>query len=240
MNHFFIDPNQFQDKKVFFPADLSHQIVRVLRLKNSSHVMVLDNLENQFEVEFIKLDPNQCVGVILRTEKIHSEPALSLHLMIAMTQREKFELILQKSCELGVRQITPIITERSIHISPQEFEKKLERWTRILREAAEQSRRGLVPTLNPVISLLDALKVSTQLKLIAWENEQSTRLQELMKNDLSDISLMIGPEGGFSENEIKQAQLKGWQVFSLGKRILRMETAAIVACTLVFHTSGDL
>lgn len=241
MNHFFIDPQHIQESRVLFPTDVSHQIVRVLRLKMDSTVMVLDNLGHQYEVRLEKLDAQQCTGKIVQTLKIETEPETRLHLMIAMTQREKFEWILQKSCEIGVYKITPIMSERSIQIPSSDFQKKKARWERILKEAAEQSRRGMIPTLNDPEPIQIAFGDPGPLRLIAWENEQNRGLNDIFPNQKSvEVTLLIGPEGGFSDQEIQAAQSKGWIPFSLGKRILRIETAAIVASALILHQTGDI
>lgn len=241
MNHFFIDPQHIHESRIQFPSDVSHQIVRVLRLKLDSMVMVLDNHGHQYEVRLEELDANQCVGEIVLARKIVTEPETRLHLMIAMTQREKFEWVLQKSCEIGVHKITPIMCERSIQISASDFQKKKERWERILKEAAEQSRRGMIPVLNVPVQIQSAFHDPAHIRLIAWENEQNRRLNDIFKNqNSSDISLLIGPEGGFSEQEVQSASSLGWLPFSMGKRILRMETAAIVACALILHQRGDI
>lgn len=241
MNHFFIDPQHIQESRILFPADVSHQIVRVLRLKMDSTVMVLDNHGHQYEVRLKELDAHQCIGEIAHTRKIETEPKTRLHLMVAMTQREKFEWILQKSCEIGVHKITPIMSERSIQIAASDFQKKKERWERILKEAAEQSRRGMIPILNEPVQIQAAFHDLAPIRLIAWENELNRRLDDIFINQESaEISLLIGPEGGFREQEVQSANSLGWIPFSLGKRILRMETAAIVACALILHYGGDI
>lgn len=241
MNHFFIDPQHIKESSVLFPSDVSHQIVRVLRLKMETTVMVLDNLGHQYEVRLEKLDARQCAGKILQTLRIETEPKTRLHLMVALTQREKFEWILQKSCEIGVHKITPIMSERSIQILASDLQNKKERWERILKEAAEQSRRGMIPTLNVPLPIQNAFHDPAPIRLIAWENELDNRLNDIFENQNStEISLLIGPEGGFSEQEVESANSMGWIPFSLGKRILRMETAAIVACSLILHQCGDM
>jgi len=241
MNHFFIAPQHIQESRVLFPSDVSHQIVRVLRLKIESTVMVLDNHGHQYEVRLEKLDAQQCTGKIVQTLKIETEPGTKLHLMVAMTQREKFEWILQKSCEIGVHKITPIMSERSIQIPASDFQKKKERLERILKEAAEQSRRGLIPVLNAPLQIQEAFYESSPIRLIAWEKEQNRRLNDIFNNqNAAEISLLIGPEGGFSEHEVQSAISLGWIPFSLGKRVLRMETAAIVACALILHQRGEI
>jgi 16S rRNA (uracil1498-N3)-methyltransferase len=241
MNHFFIDPKNIQESKILFPADVSHQIVRVLRLKMNATVMVLDNRGLQYEVRLVELSTQQCIGEIVSRVKIETEATTKIHLMVALTQREKFEWILQKCCEIGVDQITPILCERSIQLSLSDFEKKKNRWERILKEAAEQSRRGLIPVLNSPAPIQAAIQESAPKKIIAWEKEENNRLVDIFSHQkITDITLMIGPEGGFSEQEFQAAQASGWIPVSLGQRILRMETAAIVACGIILHLSGDI
>lgn len=241
MNHFFVDPNLIIDNHVNFPVDISHQICRVLRLKVGDQMAVLDNLGNQFEVRLVNVDPQASLGEILLKKTNTAEPMKELHLFIAMTQREKFEWILQKCCEIGVNQFTPIITERSIVVSVKDFRKKRERWERILKEAAEQSRRGKIPKLNDPETLQKAVLHQNAFKLIAWEKDENSKIEAVLSGFIGQkVSLMIGPEGGFSEHEFELALNNDWKSISLGKRILRMETAAIVASALVLNAIGEL
>ena len=240
MNHFFIDPNLIIDNHVNFPVDISHQICRVLRLKVDDQVTVLDNLGNQFEVRLVNVDPQASLGEILLKKTNTAEPMKELHLFIAITQREKFELILQKCCEIGVNQFTPIITERSIVVSGKDFQKKRERWERILKEAAEQSRRGKIPILNDPETFQKSVLVQNACKLIAWEKDENSKIETVLSEFAGQkVSLMIGPEGGFSEHEFDLALNNDWKSISLGKRILRMETAAMVASALVLNAIGE-
>ncbi|MDO9086619.1 MAG: 16S rRNA (uracil(1498)-N(3))-methyltransferase [Anaerolineaceae bacterium] len=241
MHRFFVEPDQIKGTRVLFSPDVSHQIVRVLRLKSEVTIIVLNNEGMQFEVKLVKLDPQQCEGEILQTQVVDTEPKIRLHLIVALAQRDKFEWILQKCCELGIHTITPMLTERSLVMKTMDFHKKQERWKRILKEAAEQSHRGRIPELRSPIHFDQALQETGGWCLIAWENEQRQRLMDVFDGENSkDIAVMVGPEGGFSEQEIQAAVLLGWKPFSMGKRILRMETAAIVACALVFQLSGDI
>jgi 16S rRNA (uracil1498-N3)-methyltransferase len=241
MHRFFVEPDQIKENSVIFPAEISHQILRVLRLKIDSEVKVLDNQGLQYLVKLVKLDPSQCEGEIIQSQDIDTEPKTRLHLLVALTQREKFEWILQKCCEMGVHKITPMVTERSLVLSTGDFNKKQDRWNRIIKEAAEQSQRGLIPYLSLPIFFNQAIRDQSSWRLIAWENEAKDRLIDVFDGkSVEEVAVMIGPEGGFSQQEIQSASTNGWLPFSMGKRILRMETAAIVACSLVFHLTGDI
>lgn len=198
MNHFFVDPTFIDGKVVRFPQDISHQICRVLRLRIDDLVVVLDNLGKQYEVQLVDLSPQECVGEVLRETIADTEPQAEIHLFIALTQREKFEWILQKCCEVGVGKITPVLTERTIVASRMEFPKKRDRWERILKEAAEQSKRGRIPPLCDPLEFKQTVKVEGSLKLIAWENEKTQKVDAILDNLTKPrIALLVGPEGGF-------------------------------------------
>ncbi len=171
------------------------------------------------------------------------EPAIPVHLYQALTSREKFEWILQKGTELGMAAITPVITTRSLVREPDAG--KQVRWQRILQEAAEQSGRGRIPVLTPAVSLADALKSACAaggLCLFPWEEAAGTSLGQALaaSGEPAQISVFIGPEGGFTAGEAEAAVQAGAQVVTLGRRILRTETAALVSLALVMQSLGEL
>lgn len=240
MHHFFLHPANIQAGKVEFPPDRSHQIARVLRLHPGDRVNILDNTGYVYLTELIKIDPSGCIGKIIGRETIQSEPDVNLHLFIAITQREKLEWIFQKCTEIGVRAFTPVLTERTLLQEVSAIPKKMERWQRIVTEAAEQSQRGLIPDIMTPVSLSECLQWREGTRLIADESEHKGSLQAVLSGAEKKIALLIGPEGGFGPQEISQARENGWLPISLGKRILRMETAAIVASALVMAYFGEL
>jgi 16S rRNA (uracil1498-N3)-methyltransferase len=163
-----------------------------------------------------------------------------------MTSRDKFEWILQKGTEIGISEFSPFISFRTLVQSADLSEKKMARWERIIQEAAEQSHRGRLPKLNQpqeFEACLNSSAAITSLSLIAWEEEGANQVkvaQSLEGFDGSSIALYVGPEGGFSEEEIHLAKESGCRVVTLGDRILRMETAAIVFPAVVLHDLGEL
>lgn len=241
MQRFFISPEHFQSGQVLFPADISHQITRVLRLQTGDSVVVLDNQGHEFDVEVTQVNAKGCLGTILAERIALGEPSVQIHLLVAVTQREKFEWILQKCTEVGVTSITPLLTERSLVGKAVELGKKGERWERIIREAAEQSRRGRIPQLRDAMLFQQAVKTQGAVRLLAWEGEEQRDLRQvLIGNEICDVYVLIGPEGGFSMQEAQQAEALGWKPFSMGKRIMRMETAAVVACALILFHMGEI
>ena len=247
MNHFFLNEENFNQGKVRFPADITHQILHVLRLEAGDEVYVLNNRGNAYHVRLVvEVDAGHLLGEIVSSGEVESEPAVKIGLCFALTNRDKVELILQKATEVGVSAFYPFISERCLVQTTDLPMKKFTRWERIIREAAEQSGRGLLPKLHKPMKLEDcaqSLSVEYKQILAAWEEAERSsenRLREVLNGSCDRLALFVGPEGGFSHEEIETIQRYGGEVVSLGKRILRMETAAIVFPALVLQILGEL
>lgn len=227
-------------------------MARVLRLRAGQQVIVLDGLGSEMEVELMEVSSKCSQGIVRERREALGEPRSQVHLYLGLTQREKFEWILQKCTEVGVTGFTPVITSRSLVQDAKETDKKLERWERIVQEAAEQSGRGKVPLLHPVIRLENIKKEmdngrgeGSAARLVLWEGEHQKSLSEHLKTVKEEsgklrIDILVGPEGGLSEAEVKGTMEAGFEPVSLGKRILRMETAAVVAAALVLYDLGEM
>lgn len=215
-------------------------------MKDGEHAAVLDNQGHIFTVE-IKLSSghDQVSGEVLSKRDVESDPETRVSLCFGLTGREKVEWILQKGTEVGVSSFYPFISSRTLVQSVSLSAKKQERWEKIIREAAEQSNRGCLPILHPPAvydRCLDLVKQAHQLCLIAWEDAEagSADLDPMVRQfSGGSIALIVGPEGGFSKEEVEIAKALDYQVVSLGKRILRMETAAIVFPAVVLHAVGE-
>ncbi len=249
MHRFFVPPTCLDKNSVYFPMEISRQISTVLHLRAEQRVVVLDNAGSEYEVELEIVAPRTTQGRILASRLAGGEPRTHLSLYLSLAQREKFEWMLQKCCEVGAAEFIPVITSRGLVQSPEESRSRLERWQRILQEAAEQSGRGRIPTLTAPLRWEDALRhfqARSAPGLIAWEGEKIFSLaaalaQTGLKTDPDPrLALFIGPEGGFSEAEIAQARAAGLAVVTLGRRILRMETAAVVATAMALYCLDDL
>jgi len=238
MQRFFIDPEAIQGEQVVFSRAQSRQIARVLRLKSGQTCVVLDNLGSELLVTLTQVDADNCrAEIIERTEA--QEGGTDLLMLLSLTQREKFEWMLQKCTEVGASGFQPVITSRSLVQQPAEAAAKYERWKMIIREAAEQSGRSRLPELLPPTRLAEAVVHAGQHYqrcLIPWEGEKVRWLKEALAGTaVGSVALLIGPEGGFSEGEVQQAVNAGFTAVTLGRRILRMETAAVVSAALVLH-----
>jgi 16S rRNA (uracil1498-N3)-methyltransferase len=247
MNRFFLKSHLITGNRVNFPEDIAHQIIHVLRMRSGEVVEVLDGQGFIYRVQIkIDIDQKDISGKILEKTPVTTEPKVSITLYFGMTSRDKVEWILQKGTEIGVSQFSPFISSRSLVQSTDLSEKRIMRWERIIREAAEQSHRGKLPSLLSPKDYEDSLKeISDQydLSLIAWEAAETAAgsLRESITNFTGlKVALFVGPEGGFSDGEIETAKKSGCQVVSLGERILRMETAALVFPAVVLYELGEL
>ncbi len=244
-HRFFVAPELFDAEETRFPLEISRQIASVLRLKTGTVVTILDNRGNCRPVELMEIDSKHTLGQPGSVQLAEGEPAVDLILCPALTQREKFELILQKGCELGVKEFHPVITSRTLVQESRGLDDKLPRWQKILQEAAEQCGRGLVPSITPPVKWEILLNRLTGIQgYIFHEKVGDTGFLEDLNYHLSggskQFALLIGPEGGFSEEEVILAQQAGFRASSLGVRVLRMETAAIAACAVSMAAAGEL
>lgn len=239
MHRFFLPSELFNSNEITLPDDVSHQISRVLRLKSASLIVLLDDKGFEYP-SLLQTVGENCVASIQSKEITQGEPQTRLRLILGLTQREKFELILQKCTEVGVSEFLPVSTSRTLIQKSRDVEDKYPRWHKILREAAEQSRRGRIPTLLPAANYAEVVKQNDNaLKLVLWEDETGTGIKEKLRGfNGSSLTLIVGPEGGLSVEEVELARRNGFIPVSLGKRILRMETAAILACGLALYELG--
>jgi 16S rRNA (uracil1498-N3)-methyltransferase len=253
MHRFFLPPESIGVDQVHLPAETAHQLVRVLRFQPGQSVIVLDNRGIEYVVELVDLSLPFAYGRVIERREASGEPQVKVSLFLGLTQREKFEWVLQKGTEIGVTSFIPVITRRSLvqdldGLRPGSV--KLRRWRRILQEAAEQSERGRIPELHIPLQLPDLLaegSQTTELPIILWEGKNAPDLKRVLRETqqqsnktLHQIRLLVGPEGGFSPEELDLASNSGWLPASLGPRILRMETAAIVASALVLYELGEM
>jgi 16S rRNA (uracil1498-N3)-methyltransferase len=234
-HRFFIPADRIAGDRVTFPVPASHQISRVLRLKIGGEVEVFDGTGREHSVRLDDLG-RETSGTIVRSFRSAAEPDLFVTLYQGLLKGRKLELVLQKCTEIGVSQFVPVQSERAV--ARESGEQRLGRFSEIVREAAEQSGRGVVPLVEAPRTLGQALSQATARgrALFLWEAESLTLLPAASDYLTGkQLSLFVGPEGGFAEAEAALARSAGAEVVSLGRRILRAETAAIVASALVLQ-----
>lgn len=214
-------------------GDEFHHSIRVVRARAGEEVEVFDKSGNMARGVVASIERDH--AVIRVGEAIASrESPLTLHLAMAVIQLEKFELVLQKATELGVRAFIPLVTER-VELRPERYTGKTERWQRIVFEAVKQSGRSILPTIEAAAKFEDVIRRSgTKFLFDADGSPPSTQQPG------NPATLLIGPEGGWSEHEIQLAREHGCLIERLGPRRLRAETAAIAAATILAARFGDL
>jgi 16S rRNA (uracil1498-N3)-methyltransferase len=215
----------FPNKIVEISKEDRKYIFNVLRLKIGNSIIVIDGKGKSFEAKII--DKNKLE--IIEEDKKNIEDPFSLILCQALLKGEKMDMIIQKTTELGVKKIIPFVSERCILKNTN----KIERWRKIAKEASEQSGRNFVPEITDLTNFENLIsKIDNG--LLFWEKEEKPLISLIKELDISKpIFLLIGPEGGFSEKEILNVREKGIKTASLGRRILRAETASIVSLSIL-------
>jgi 16S rRNA (uracil1498-N3)-methyltransferase len=234
------------DKDLSIYGHEAHYLINVLRLREGDEIQIIDDTGRLHKGEVRLVKKKEVIVKLIETEDINTEPELHLILIQAILKGEKMDFIIQKSTELGVREIYPIITSRTI---VRETAKE-ERWKRIAKEAVRQCGRTEVPLIHKPV-LFEYLLESTNQQLlplppisqgfIFYESAQKGLKEMASKIQSSkNISLIVGPEGGFARDEVEKAISKGFIPVSLGPRILRAETATVVALSLLQFLYGDI
>ena len=228
----------FAKKKLNNEFILSEQdnfhIEKVLRMKQGNHIVVVfDNEKYDCVVSF-------CKGIKINIDKklnIDNELLCRVTLIYGIPKKDKFELVIQKSCELGVFSIIPFLAKRSIPIiDDKNIGKKLDRWNLIAKEACEQAKRNTLVEVSKPIKLKDILDYKSELNLVAYEDlscEGSRHFYELLQSNYKSITIVVGPEGGFDKTEIDFLRQNDFISISLGKRILRSETAPLYMLSVI-------
>jgi len=246
MHRFFVNNESLCGTQVVLTGRLAHQIRNVLRLKSGDHVIVLDNVGCEYTVILTKVTRQEVVGEMIYKQRAQGEPRTQITLYQSLLAREKFEWVLQKCTEVGVTDFVPMVTERSIIRRPDAITpRKLTRWRDIVTEAAEQSGRGRIPKLDAPVNFVDAVSrlVNFDRCLIGTLGTAGRSIKEVLqfgKTEPVDIALFVGPEGGFTNQEVQQACANGANPISLGRRILRTETSAVVASAIILYEMGEL
>ena len=245
MTRFFIPAEQIKGNRVILTGDDRHHLVHVMRQEVGSKITVLNGRGAEYMAVIQEIGPDFVIGEIRETVARAAEPRLKIRLVQSLPKADKFELLLQKNTEIGVSVFQPALTERStIKLDAATAAKKEERWRKIIREAAEQAGRQVIPLLEPVRTWTEVLNhLPPGLILIPWEGEREVSLKKVLTGvpeSLETITVIIGSEGGFSQGEVDRARDRGAIPVTLGPRILRTETAGLVVATALLYHFGDL
>ncbi len=242
MARFFVTEEQIGDDFIVLSGENADH-AKVLRLKVGEEVTVCDGLGNECLCTISDVSNGQVCLVVNHRQASASEAKVKVSVYMAFSKGDKFEHVIQKATELGAYEIIAFPSARCVS-KPDEksLKKKLDRWQKIAASAAEQSGRGCVPDVITLSSFQEAIEraLQTDIPILFYENEQATTLQMTLKsNRYATVSLMTGPEGGFEPGEVEKAAKAGMSVCTLGKRILRCETAPLCALSAVMYDSGE-
>lgn len=245
MSKFFVKENQINNDKIHILGEDVNHIANVLRMKKEDEVQICNQEtgENYITkiISFSK-DEIECEIVKKIIETVESN--VDITLFQGIPKFDKMELIIQKNTEVGVKKIVPVLMERTVvKLDEKTANKKIERWQKIAEVAAKQSMRDIIPEIENIIKLQDITKQDHDEVLVAYENEEKNMLKQELKKlqgkDRYKIAIVIGPEGGISEKEIEILKNMGASFVSLGKRILRTETAGIVMSGNIMYELED-
>ncbi len=217
-------------------GDDAHHITRVLRMKAGDALSLCDGAGYEYDAVISSVASDAVICQLGEQRKSGVESPIQVTLFQCLPKTGKMETIVQKCTELGVFSVVPVVSARCVVVPNKDFEKKRERYNRVALEAAKQSRRGMVPEVKPLVELKKIDPHAFDLFLVAYEDENARSLKQALRaaGEIKTIALLIGPEGGLEESEVERLAAAGAVSVSLGKHILRTETAgmAMLAQTL--------
>lgn len=245
MHHFFVEPAQIaQDNITITGSDVNH-IQHVLRMKVGEEVIIYDGDYHEYRCAISAFAPEEVLLEILERTEQKSELSSRLYLFQGLPKADKMDLIIQKAVELGACEIIPVQTKRTVvKLDEKKRASRAKRWQAIAKSAAGQSGRGIVPVVRPVMTLAEAFAYARELdaRLIPYECEHDmchTRQVLAGLHQGMSVGIFIGPEGGFDETEIEQAMAEQIVPITLGRRILRTETAGLCILSVLMFLLED-
>jgi len=245
---FFAPPENIREseKVILIHGKEAKHIIKSLRHKKNDQILISDGKGNKYITRIESIENNLIRCKIIKSVSARINPSITkITLAQSLLKNNKMDFITQKSSELGIHAIIPFISSRTIPIINQDnFDKKQKRWQKIVYEASKQSERSIIPEISPIIRFKELLKKSANfdLSLIFWENEMSNNLKNVItySHKPDTILCVIGPEGGFSDEEIKIAKEANLTSVSLGNHYLRSETAALFVLSVITYIFDTL
>lgn len=242
MYQFFVEPNQINDKRVVITGSDVNHIRNVLRMKPGEEIAVSNGTDGrEYRCGIVEIGEEQVICELRFIKEDGLELSSRVHLFQGLPKADKMELIIQKAVELGVYEVIPVETKRAVvKLDAKKAKQKTERWQAIAEAAAKQSKRRIIPQVSEPVTFARALELADgmEVKMIPYEladgMERTKRMISSLPED-ADIAVFIGPEGGFEESEIKAAADAGVVPITLGKRILRTETAGLTVMAWIMY-----
>ncbi len=241
MHRFFVAAEILSGTDVPLTGETHHHLAVVLRLSVGDDILLLDGSGGLCICRIAELQKHKGRATVLKRWR-ETDTAFPIHLLQALPKGDKMELVLQKGTELGIHHFSPLLCQRSVpKLSAERSEQRLRRWRRIVSEAARQSRRPRLPRIAAPRDMTEVLAdCEEQLRLMLWEDGSRPLHDALPDVAPASLALLVGPEGGFSGEEARQAMDRGFHPVRLGPRILRSETAGFAVTAILQYRYGDL
>lgn len=246
MHKFFVSNENIVDEWVNIIGDDVKHIYKVLRLNIGDKICINNCSGQEYLAEIKEIDKKEVKAQILEKMDTDNESSINVTIYQGLPKASKMDLIVQKNTELGVKEITPVITDRVVVKGELKEYKKVDRWNRIALEACKQSKRSYIPKINSPLEFDQMLEELSNFQLIVvpYENKKAYGIKKLVEDikelQIKNVAIVIGPEGGFEYKEIAKLQEMGAYIVTLGPRILRTETAGFTCLSIIMYELGDL
>lgn len=237
MSRFFVQLNLEVNQELELPIEVVRHI-NVLRIRLTDTIVLFNNSGYDYTAQLLVLEKRQIICKVINKALVDTESTTKIHLIMAMIANDKFDLVVQKSVELGVSELTPLISKNTQRINKDKFASKLEHWQKVIISASEQCGRATLMKLSEPKEFNSIIKENiTGLKFILSPHHSGKFNQ--FKDIISNATLIIGPEGGLTTEEVELANTKEYHSIIIGNRILRAETAAIAAISVLQYQIGN-
>ncbi|WP_035288171.1 16S rRNA (uracil(1498)-N(3))-methyltransferase [Clostridium sp. KNHs214] len=246
MHKFFVSNENIVDEWVNIIGDDVKHIYKVLRLNIGDKICINNCSGQEYLAEIKEIDKKEVKAQILEKMDTDNESSINVTIYQGLPKASKMDLIVQKNTELGVKEITTVITDRVVVKGELKEYKKVDRWNRIALEACKQSKRSYIPKINSPLEFDQMLEELSNFQLIVvpYENKKAYGIKKLVEDikelQIKNVAIVIGPEGGFEYKEIAKLQEMGAYIVTLGPRILRTETAGFTCLSIIMYELGDL
>lgn len=241
MHHFFVTPEQVREGQIRIKGSDVNHMKNVLRMKLGEELHISDGNNKKYLCEIESMTADSVCAIIKEELASDTELPSKIYLFQGLPKSDKMELIVQKAVELGVYEIVPVATKRAVvKLDDKKAEKKVERWNSISESGAKQSGRNLIPKVKSVMSYKEAMQYAKNLDVILIPYELAEGMSETRQvveaiRPGQSVGIFIGPEGGFETAEVEYAITQGAKVITLGKRILRTETAGLTTLSILMY-----
>lgn len=243
MYRFFVEPSQINESQIFIKGSDVNHIKNVLRMKLKEEILISSGEDKEYTCYIEEMGEEEIIAHIMYVQEAGYELSSKIYLFQGLPKSDKMELIIQKAVELGVHQVIPVASKRAVvKLDKKKEEKKVARWQAISESAAKQSKRMYVPEIAGVMSFKQAVDYAKDLDIVLFPYELADGMKKTKEiisqiNPGQSIGIFIGPEGGFEESEVALAKEEAdAQVITLGKRILRTETAGLTVLSILMYT----